>query len=215
MLRSITILSILAITHVALAKELKGRNNLQSNKTRILFTILISLHNLTYSVSISAAMWHYGLSAESGVLMLFIAVAAVAGIIILAAHPNLQLLFLASMIVPTLITVLFFSKFEPLIIVPGFGLYVFFLLLLGHRIKRADQKMAMTQASFENPKNESLVQYRKPAQPITGQTENRLLTFLIRSPDPVAVIRDNKVIFVNEAAAQFLHRDAESLIDPR
>ena len=188
----------------------------------VLFAVLMTIHVLIFSISIAIAMWYYGFSAETGILLLFVAAAAAASTSSLAVRREVHLMFLICTMTPPTIVIFFFWEVEQLALSLACVLYVLFLVRAGSAANRSFKEMAITQLALgasNNELQELNIELKQVIDDRTG-TENKLqgvrgryIRSLEESLDPVIVTRDWKIIYANEAAADFLGRDVNALLN--
>ena len=167
-------------------------------------------------------MWYYGFSAETGILLLFVAAAAAASTSSLAVRREVHLMFLICTMTPPTIVIFFFWEVEQLALSLACVLYVLFLVRAGSAANRSFKEMAITQLALgasNNELQELNIELKQVIDDRTG-TENKLqgvrgryIRSLEESLDPVIVTRDWKIIYANEAAADFLGRDVNALLN--
>ncbi len=95
---------------------------------------LIALQTLTFSLLAAAILWHYGVARESFLTLIFTIGACVSGTSSLAARAAVHRLFLACILLPSLLTVIFVMGMREL---PFILVFIFFGLFMLHEGAKA------------------------------------------------------------------------------
>ncbi|MFT7688299.1 MAG: PAS domain S-box-containing protein [Candidatus Azotimanducaceae bacterium] len=185
------------------------------------YILLIALHHTAYSIPISVAIIHYGHSFETGLLALFVLVAAASVTNTLSIRKDVHIVTLVCSLLPPVIAIYFFAGLDQSYLVFMLIGYVAFLFHIAHEVRKSFYEDSFTQlnlaesnrrlSSLNNELDQSIIK-EKGAQEKQVKAETNLLDFFEQSLDPIIIIRDWNIIYINKSATVFFNRDKNALL---